>query len=178
MHRNRAAIRICASLLRPLGLVASICLWAGAATPQENEAPAERQPSPLAIEAVTIDPAQPGVDTLCQLHVRVKNTSETTISALDFGVSIGGTPLKVYEKQLFLESLEPGKTADIRLYNFWTTETGRPAPSDGQLRLVVTLRGAQEVGITNEDDGTEVWTLGDAVVGLPISKELVVKLKK
>ena len=62
--------------------------------------------------------------------------------------------------------------------DFWTTETGRPAPADGKLRVTVTLRAAQWVGITTEDDGTEVWTLGEAVPGLPVTQELVVPLKK
>ena len=149
-----------------------------AEAPPAAEAEKEAAPSPLAIEAVAIEPAAPAADTLCQLRVRIKSTAERTISALDFAVAIGGTPLKVYEQQLFLETLPPGEVTEVRLYNFWTTETGRPAPADGKLKLEVTLEEAQWVEITTEDDGTEVWTLGDQVPGLPVAKELVVPLKK
>jgi len=157
------------AVLLVLGLTGAVSLAA-------QEAAAEKPP--LAITAVRIEPAAPAADTLCQLRVEVKNAAERPVSALDFGVALGGTPLKVYEKQLFLENLAPGATTEIRLYNFWTTETGRPAPADGKLRVTVTLRAAQWVGITTEDDGTEVWTLGDAVPGLPVAQEIVVPLKK
>lgn len=158
-------------------LLASLLLGAGTLAAQEEAAETKATP-PLTIKAVRIEPAAPGVDTLCQLHVTLESSAERSVSALDFGVAIGGTPLAVYEKQLFLERLAPGTTAEIRLYNFWTSETGRPAPADGKLRVTVTLRAAQWVEITTEDDGTEVWTLGEAVPGLPVAKELVVPLKK
>lgn len=165
-----AATLLCAGTLPYAGTLA-------AQDPATREEAAEPAP-PLTIEAVRIEPAAPGADTLCRLFVTLASSAERPVSALDFGVAIGDTALAVYEKQLFLEHLAPGAKAEIRLYNFWTSETGRPAPADGKLRVTVTLRGAQWVEITTEDDGTEVWTLGEAVPGLPIAKELVVPLGK
>lgn len=156
--------------------IALVLLCAGSLAAQEDVE--KKDAPPLAIEAVRIAPSAPGADTLCQLYVTLKSSAERPVSALDFGVAVGGTPLKVYEKQLFLENLAPGATAEVRLYNFWTSETGRPAPADGKLRVAVTLRAAQWVEITTEEDGTEVWTLGEPVPGLPVAKELVVTLKK
>lgn len=169
MHVYDHVARHSLAVLLVLGLAVSVAA--------QDEA-AKKETPPLALASVRIEPAAPAADTLCQLRVEVANAAERPVSALDFGVALGGTPLKVYEKQLFLENLAPGSTTEIRLYNFWTTETGRPAPADGKLRLTVTLRAAQWVEITTEDDGTEVWTLGDAVPGLPVARELVVPLKK
>lgn len=174
MHRRLAGLR---RTLVILGLVAG---WAGVsdARPQDDGKTKKTPTSPLSLEAILIEPSTPAIDTLCQLRVQVKNSAKKTISALDFGVSIGGQPLKVYEQQLFLESLEPGTMAEVHLYNFWTTETGRGAPKNGKLQLEVTLREAQWVEVTTEEDGTEVWTLGDKVPGLPVVKKLVIPMKK
>lgn len=169
MHRRRSVI-------------SSLCVVAaaGAFALAAQEPPPEKEESGplLTLEEVKIEPSAPGVDTLCQLRVKLKSSAGKTATAFDFGVSIGGSPLEVYERQLFLDAVEGGESREIRLYNFWTTETGRPAPADGKLRLAVTLREAQWVEITTEDDGTEVWTLGEKIPGLPVSKELVVELKK
>ncbi|HEX9734713.1 MAG TPA: hypothetical protein VGG06_22300 [Thermoanaerobaculia bacterium] len=173
MHPRRLSARRALKVLVVLGLAGTL-----AAREKAQETAAKEAPPPLAIEAVRIEPSAPAADTLCQLRVVVRNAAERPVSALDFGVALGGTQLKVYDQQLFLENLAPGATTEIRLYNFWTTETGRPAPADGKLRVTVTLRAAQWVAITTEDDGTEVWTLGEPVPGLPVEKELVVPLSK
>ena len=158
------------------GLMAALCLC-GPLAAQEASEKKEAAASPLMIESIRIDPAKPAADTLCQLRVKLTSTAENTISALDFGVAIGGESLPVYDKQLFLDTVAPGKTTEIRLYNFWTTETSRPAPASGKLSLEVTLRAAQWVEITTEEDGTEVWTLGEAVPGLPVKSQLVIPLE-
>ncbi len=123
----------------------------------------------ISLEKVMVTPEKPGIDTLCQLRVQVKNTGQATLTSLRFEVSLAGQTLPVYDKQLFLDELPPGETTEVRLYNFWTTETGRDAPKDGKLKLDVTLVEAQQVVITTDEDGTEVWTLGAAVKGLPLS---------
>lgn len=137
---------------------------------------AAKAPPVLTLEAIEIEPSDPGVDTLCQLRVTVENIAERPVTALAFDVEIGGTKLPVYDRQLFLETLPPGKTTEIRLYNFWTTETGRPAPKDGKLVLRVVLREAQWVELSTEEDGTEVWDLGEQVPGLPVEVKLEVGL--
>jgi hypothetical protein len=169
MYERRAVSVIWTSCL----MVTAVALAA-----QDETAEKKKDAPVVTIEEVAIAPSAPGVETLCQLRVRLKSSAAQTATAFDFGVSIGGSPLEVYEKQLFVDALAPGASHEIRLYNFWTTETGRPAPADGKLRLAVTLRAAQWVEIETEEDGTEVWTLGEPVPGLPSSKELVVELEK
>ncbi len=168
MRRTRTALAV-------LGLAAGLTVPAAPAPAQEEAA--EAKPT-LGIEAVTIEPAAPSVDTLCRLRVKVKNTGPATVSALYFRVAINGQDLEVYKNQIFMDRLDAGAETEVVLYNFWTTESRRPPPADGKLKLTVELREAQLLAVTTEDDGTEVWTLGEAVGGLPVSKELVVKLKK
>ncbi len=172
MHRQRI---LTASLVAAFWLCGH--LGAQEAAEKKEAPPGVPATAALAIESIAIEPASPAADTLCQLRVKLASSAEGTISALDFGVAIGGVALQVYDKQLFLETVAPGKTTEVRLYNFWTTETGRPAPASGKLELEVTLRAAQWVEITTEEDGTEVWTLGEAVPGLPVVKKLIVALQ-
>ncbi len=144
----------------------------------QDETVETAEPKPtLAITAIAVEPEGPAVDTLCRVRVTVRNTGPATVSALYFRVAVNGADLEVYENQVFMDRLDAGAETEVVLYNFWTTESRRPAPADGKLQLVVELREAQLVEITTEDDGTEVWTLGDAVAGLPVSKELGIKLK-
>ena len=167
MRRTKTALAL-------LGIAAGLILPATSAVAQEEAA--EPQPT-LSIETIAIEPAAPAVDTLCRLRVTVKNAATATVSALAFRVAINGTDLEVYKNQIFMDRLDAGAATEVVLYNFWTTESRRPPPADGKLRLTVELLEAQLLAITTEDDGTEVWTLGEAVAGLPVSKELGVKLK-
>lgn len=147
---------------------------------QEGEPPAateeKAKAATLVVEEFVIDPAAPAVDTLCKLRVKVRNSGTATATSLGFRVAVGGKNLKVYERQLFMDALPPGKSTEVQLFNFWTTESLRPAPKDGKLKVVVELREAQEVEITTDDEGTEVWNLGDAIPGLPSSVEKVFDL--
>ena len=101
---------------------------------------AAQEASSLTVEAVTVEPASPGPDTLCKLTVKVANGGDRTASQLDFQVKINGQELPVYRNQLFMFPVSAGETVDIPLYNFWSTETSRPAPADGKLAIEVTLR--------------------------------------
>ena len=67
-----------------------------------------------------------------------------------------------------MQRLDPGKTATVRLYNFWTTETGRTAPADGKYRVEVTLTAARWYEIATKD-GVEEWTPQGPVPGLPVT---------
>ena len=122
----------------------------------------------LALGAVTVTPAAPGPDTLCQLRVEVKNGGDRIASQLAFAVKLNGQELPVYRNQLFMQRLDPGKSATVRLYNFWTTETGRAAPADGKYRVEVTLVSAQWYEVASKD-GVEEWTPQGAVPGLPVT---------
>lgn len=121
---------------------------------------------PLAIVAVTATPADAGADTLCQLRVDVANKGDRIASELAFAVKVNGQDLPVYRNQLFMQRLDPGKTTTVRLYNFWTTETGRPAPADGKYRIEVTLLNAKWYEIALKDN-VEDWTPRDPIPNLP-----------
>jgi hypothetical protein len=130
-----------------------------------QEAPAA-EPSRIALEAVLVDPATPAPETLCKLRVRIRNDGEQTLSQLGFSVVINDVELPIYANQLFMYPVTAGETTEIPLYNFWSTESARPAPADGKLRIEVTLREAEWMKIEIEDD-VEVWTPLGAVEALP-----------
>jgi hypothetical protein len=136
----------------------------------EQAKPTPAPPSPLSITTITVTPAAPGPDTLCQLRVELRNGGDRIASELAFAVKLNGQELPVYRNQLFMQRLDPGKTATVRLYNFWTTETGRPAPADGKYRVEVSLLAARWYQVAMEKD-VEVWTPVGAVPGLPVSAQ-------
>src|ERR1044071_1833458 len=134
------------------------------------------KPAPLTVEAIEVKPPNPGPDTLCQLRVRVKNAGSRQASALAFEVRLNGQELPVYRKQLFLQMLAPGATGEVRLFNFWTSESGRPAPADGKLKMEVALKEARWVEVKQEG-GAEVWRPAGPVEGLPSSAALTLALR-
>lgn len=153
----------------------SLCAVPSSLTAQGSRA------SPLAIESVTVEPSAPGADTLCRLRLAIKNSGSQPAYALAFDVKIGGQALPVYAHQVFLDVLPPGKTTEVRLFNFWTTETSRPRPADGKLQLEIALREAQWLEISFEGEGkarSEVWTPKGAVSGLPVRAAKTVTLRK
>ena len=142
------------------------------ASARAEEAP-KPPSSPLTLGAVTVTPATPGADTLCELRVEVANNGDRVASQLAFAVKVNGQELPVYRNQLFMQRLDPGKTTTVRLYNFWTTESTRPAPKDGRYRIEVTLREAKWYEIATKD-GVEDWTPLSAVAGLPLTATVTV----
>lgn len=131
----------------------------------------------LTVEKISVEPARPGPDTLCKLRVTLRNAGKEIASQLDFRVSINGQELAVYRNQLFMFPVEPGQTAEIKLYNFWSTETSRPMPQDGKLKIELTLVGAQWMKIRTEDE-VEVWEPLGPVENLPSASELTVEMAK
>ena len=69
-----------------------------------------------------------------------------------------------------------GGLYDLRLFNFWTSDSQRPAPTDGELDVRVRLVEAQWVDVRVEEDGTEVWALDGSVPGLPMAATISVSL--
>ena len=131
----------------------------------------------ITIEAITIEPSSPADDTLCKLQVTLSNQGAEIASQLDFKVKINDQMLPVYRNQLFMFPLEPGKSADIQLYNFWSTETSRPSPKDGKLTVEVSLVAAQWTKVSMEED-VEVWQPLGEVEGLPHSKSVTLEMKR
>ncbi len=159
------------SILAALGVTCLI--GTGSLLAQEDTAPAPQ----ITIEAVTVEPASPAADTLCKLTVTVKNHGSETASQLDFKVKINDAALPVYRNQLFMFPLEAGKSSDIKLYNFWSTETSRPFPKDGKMTVEVSLVGAQWTRVSMEED-VEVWEPLGAVEGLPHAKSVTLEMKR
>lgn len=131
----------------------------------------------LALESVQVDPASPGPDTLCRLSVKLRNSGTKTASAFAFRVRIDGKDLPVYEKELFLRPVGAGASSEIRLHNFWSSETGRPFPAGGKMTVEVTLAEARWMDVKTQN-GTEVWTPAGPVEGLPVSKTATLTLGK
>lgn len=131
----------------------------------------------LSLQEIIVEPTNPAADTLCKLRVKVANSGSEVASQLDFKVKINGKDLPVYRNQLFMYPLEAGKTAEIDLYNFWSTETSRPMPGDGKLNLEISLVGAQWTKITMEDE-VEVWQPLGEVAGLPVSQQITLNMQR
>ncbi|HEX5760769.1 MAG TPA: hypothetical protein VF121_16390 [Thermoanaerobaculia bacterium] len=165
--------------MRPLYRVslAALLLAAAAAAAQPPAEPAAPPPSPLGLEEVAIEPAAPAVETLCKLRVKVRNGGDRIASRLAFEVKLNGQALPVYARQLYLQNLPAGQVSEVRLYNFWTTESSRPAPKDGKLTVEVALKEATWVEVAMEE-GVEVSRPLGPVPGLPVAKALAVQLKK
>jgi hypothetical protein len=88
-------------------------------------------------------------------------------SQLAFRVRVNGADLPAYRNRRFMAKLPPGETRELRLYDFWTSETARPAAADGGVTVEVSLAGATWYTI-ERDGGREVWTPIGAVAGLPV----------
>lgn len=167
-----------------LALAVLLTVPAFAVSAQEEAPPPEAEaPEPLlSLEAVTVEGpptgAPLGLESLARLTVSIANRGEEIASSLVFTVTVAGRELPVYRNQVFLKAIPPGGTTELALYNFWTGETGRPAPADGKLPVEVTLTEARWTEVSEDDDGVEVWTPLGPVVGLPVSASTVVTLKK
>jgi len=131
----------------------------------------------LSLEAIQVEPARPEPDTLCHLTVTLKNQGDRPASALEFTVKVGGVDLPAYRDRLFLEAVEPGASRQVKLFNFWSTETGRAAPADGKLAVEVTLAAASWMKRETKN-GATVWTPTGAVAGLPSSKGVSLTMAK
>ncbi len=138
------------------------------------------QPAQIEIAAVHVSPENPGADTLCTLSVEIRNAGDRSASELGFDVTLNGDALEVYAKELWYQEVPAGETTTVRLFNFWTSESDRPAPSDGKLDLVVTLRQARWFEITRQGEGrdeVETWKPVAVVDGLPVSAARVLTLE-
>jgi hypothetical protein len=113
--------------------------------PAAEKAPETAAKPLLALEGLIVEPSNPGTETLCRLRVKIANHGEKIASAFAFKVEVAGHELPVYRNEVFMKPVPAGKTVELALYNFWTSETGRPAPTDGKLPVQVTLREARPV---------------------------------
>jgi hypothetical protein len=139
---------------------------------------AAQAPPPVAVEKVIVEPtAALAPDVLCRLRVALRNTSDRVASQLGFKVTVNGQELPVYANQLFMYPVPAGGTTEIPLYNFWTTETSRPALPEGRLAVEVTLSEAQWMDISTDAEGVEVWKPLGAVDGLPSAANVTLETR-
>lgn len=134
----------------------------------------------VVLTGIEVKPTTPGLEALCKLTATIENTGDRAVYSFGFDVEVDGHSLPVYEKQLFLQVIEAGQSEEVALYNFWTSESGRPAPADGKLEVLVRLREARWVEVSEiEEDGesVEVWTPVGDVAGLPQAVSLTLELK-
>ena len=146
-----------------------------------NGQEAEGAESPLSFVALDVSPERPGLDTLCRLAVQLRNDSDRAISELAFQVRLNDQVVDVYESQLFYVPLPAQTTTRVDLFNFWTTETDRPAPSSGELTVTVSLEAARFVQIETSGEGSEAvetWTPLEAVAAMPAERSLVLELQE
>jgi hypothetical protein len=136
----------------------------------------EKKPA-LTLESIRVEPAAPGPDTLCRLRVTLRSSGDRPASALEFVVKLNGRELPAYKDRLYLQAVAPGGTREIRLFKFWSTEVGRPAPADGKLALEVTLARAAWMQKETKD-GAEVWTPASPVEGLPVTRSVTLQMGK
>jgi hypothetical protein len=161
----------------PLGIAPIAALALLAATVLPAAAPAQAPAaSKLVLEAVEVEPAPAAPDTLCHLEVRIRNGGEAIASAFAFRVRLDEHELAVYRQQIFLDPIAPGETRSLRLYSFWTSETGRPAPASGQLTVEVSLHEARWMRPEKDPEGVLVWKDLGAVEGLPLQARQTLEL--
>jgi hypothetical protein len=132
--------------------------------------------SKLAFEAAEVEPKAAKADTLCRLRARIRNDGDAVASGFVFRVKLDGKELAVYRDQIFLDPIAPGEARAIPLYNFWTTESTRPAPADGTLDVEVSLIEARWTRGEKDAEGTLVWSDLGAVEGLPLVATYSLKL--
>ena len=135
---------------------------------QSGKSSAERDDSLLVLEALEVDPAKPGPQTLCKLRIRIRNKGGQAATSFLFGVRINGHELPSYKNQVYMQPIAAGAVDEVQLFNFLPTESGRPPPQDGQLQMEVVLKEARWVEVKRDGNATVYKLLGN-VEGLPVS---------
>lgn len=146
--------------------VASLTLGLAA----EESSSSKPVPASLVLTDLRLDPSSPDPDTLCKLWVTIRNDTDQVASLLHLRVRLNDQDVGRYASDSFVVRVDPGTSQEVRLFNVWSSETGRPPASDGRLEAEVTLEAATWVEIdAPKDGGPEVWTPSGPVPGLPAS---------
>ena len=152
--------------------------WTGALLGSLFVAPATAQQAApgLALEAAEVTPAKASADALCQLRARIKNGGTRVATAFVFALKLDGKEIAVYRNHVFMDPIDPGETRSIKLYGFWTSETGRPLPTSGDLTVELTLQEARWMKMEKDAEGARVWQDLGAVEGLPLTTRGTVEI--
>lgn len=139
-------------------------------------ATAQQSGPKLVLEAAEVTPAKAPADALCQLRARIENGGSAVATAFVFALKIDGKEIAVYRNHVFMDPIDPGETRSIKLYGFWTSETGRPLPASGNLTVELTLQEARWMKMEKDAEGAGVWQDLGAVEGLPQTARRTVEL--
>jgi hypothetical protein len=123
----------------------------------------------VTVDAVIVEPANPGPATLCQLKVRIKNGGVQAVSMSAFGVRIDGQQSSQYKASTYAINIAPGTTGEVALQSVYSPAA--PRTFDVQ----VSLLSGQWVKVTSEGTTTTTTPTG-AVAGLPTTASLAVKM--
>lgn len=153
-----------------LGLQATDPTSTETASGSETAPGSEATPASLVLTDLRLDPPSPGPDTLCKVWVTIRNNTDEVASLLHWRVHLNGQDVGRYSSDRWVVRLDPGTSQEVRLFNVWSSETGRPPAVDGRLEMEVVLEAATWVEIEDSaDGGTESWTPKGPVPGLPSS---------
>lgn len=143
---------------------------------QAEDSPApEPVPASLVLTDLRLEPSSPGPDTLCKLWVTIRNNTDQVASLLHLRVRLNGQDVGRYASDSFVVRLDPDTSQEVRLFNVWSSETGRPPTADGRLEVEVVLEAATWVDVEGlKSEGSEVWAPKEPVPGLPSSLRRVV----
>jgi hypothetical protein len=149
----------------------SCAVLSSSALPSQDS-PSDRET--VTLEAIQITPAAPSTASLCHLLVTIANHGTHPASRFRFVVKINGRSVDAYADALYLQPVAPGRSADFRLYNFWSTETLR-APQPTMQVEVALVRGSW---VKSEVvSGVTTWSATDSITGLPSTKRVAIPLK-
>lgn len=138
---------------------------------------AAQEPGPeLVLEAAEVTPRSAPADALCQLRARIKNGGKSIAAAFVFAVKINNQEIATYRNHVFMDPIKPGETRSLRLYGFWTSETGRQLPASGDLAVELSLLEARWMKPEKDAEGTIVWRDLGAVEDLPQTARQAVEL--
>jgi len=126
--------------------------------------------SPVAIEAVTVEPQSPTAGVLCRLSVRVKNAGTRVATSFRLKVRIDGREEAPYANEVYAVNVDPAAAGTIGLYNFWS-----PSPAKASFKVEITLVEAQWAEVKREGKTTTTTPLGP-VEGLPSTAERAVSM--
>jgi hypothetical protein len=134
--------------------------------------------TPLHLEAIAVQPSEPGPDTLCELRLKIQNRGTLPASRFAWSVRVNGVELPVYRRLRYFQAVPPQATTELRLYNFWSTESSRPMPPDAKLKVEVQLTHAEWVRIERDGKGTETWTPAGDIQTLPAALSVTLPMTR
>jgi hypothetical protein len=123
----------------------------------------------IRLDAITVEPASPHPAKPCTLKVHVTNSGTQAVSFFKFSVVINGEEVRTYKNQLYVVTIDAGKSDNVELYNF-------SSPSVAQAFAVqITLVEAQWVRVQRDGKSSTTTPTG-LVPGLPTSRALSVQM--